>query len=98
MADRAVDVSDAAPPGRIVDVHYADLVRDPLSVVESLYDAAGLPLTDLVRRAMQAWLDEHPQHSAGRHEYDLADYGLDRSMVEAALARYLDRFRVLDRR
>lgn len=98
LADRAVDVSDAAAPGRIVDVYYADLVRDPLAVIESLYDAAGLVLSDPARRAMQAWLDEHPQHSAGRHAYDLADYGLDRATVEAALRRYLDRFRVLDRR
>jgi hypothetical protein len=98
MADRAVEVSDAAPAGRIVDVYYADLVRAPLRVIEMLYDAAGLVLSDPARRAMQAWLDAHPQHSAGRHAYDLADYGLHRATVETALARYINRFRVLDRR
>ena len=94
MADRAVDVSAAAPAGRIVHVSYADLVRDPLAVVESLYAAAGVPLTPAARSAMTAWLDAHPQHQGGRHDYDLADYGLDREAVETALARYLERFPV----
>jgi hypothetical protein len=98
MANRAVDVSDAAPPGRIVDVYYADLVRDPMSVIEKLYAAAQIPLSDSARGAMQAWLDSHPQHQGGRHDYDLADYGLDRATVEQALARYIERFGVLDHR
>jgi hypothetical protein len=41
---------------------------------------------------MAAWLAAHPQHRAGRHTYDLAEYGLDRAQVETALADYLDRF------
>jgi len=98
MANRAVDVSDGAAPGRIVDVYYADLVRDPMSVIENLYAAAQIPLTDTARGAMQAWLDAHPQHQGGRHDYDLADYGLDRKTVESALARYIDRFGLLDHR
>jgi hypothetical protein len=98
MANRAVDVSDAAAPGRIVDVYYADLVRDPMSVIETLYAAAQVPLSAAARGAMQAWLDDHPQHQGGRHDYDLADYGLDRATVESALARYLERFGVLDHR
>jgi hypothetical protein len=98
MANRAVDVSERAQPGRIVDVYYADLVRDPMSVIEMLYAAAEVALSDAARRAMHAWLDAHPQHQGGRHDYDLADYGLDRAGVESALARYIERFQVLERR
>jgi hypothetical protein len=98
MANRAVDVSERAQPGRIVDVYYADLVRDPMSVIEMLYAAAEVALSDAGRRAMHAWLDAHPQHQGGRHDYDLADYGLDRAGVESALARYIERFQVLEHR
>jgi hypothetical protein len=42
---------------------------------------------------MTDWLVAHPQHQAGRHTYDLAEYGLDRATVETALSDYLDRFR-----
>jgi hypothetical protein len=94
MADRAVSVRDAAGPTRFVDVHYAAMVRDPFPVVEALYGRAGIPLSGAARRAMAAWLAAHPQHQAGRHEYDLADYGLDRATVEARFASYLERFAV----
>jgi hypothetical protein len=43
---------------------------------------------------MQQWLDAHPQHQAGRHDYALADYDLDRATVEARFSSYLDRFAV----
>jgi hypothetical protein len=78
--------------GRFVDVRYAELVSEPLAVVERLYDAAGVDLDREPRTAMRDWLAAHPQHQAGRHTYDLAAYGLDRATVETALADYLNRF------
>jgi hypothetical protein len=95
MADRAIAVRDRVDAGRFVDVHYAELVGDPFVVVEALYDRAGIPLTAAARSGMRAWLDAHPQHQAGRHDYDLADYGLDRATVEARFAAYLQRFQVV---
>jgi hypothetical protein len=85
--------ADARGEGaRFVDVRYADLVAEPLTVVEQLYAAAGVDLEPDARTAMLDWLAAHPQHQAGRHTYDLGEYGLDRPTVEAALADYLDRF------
>jgi hypothetical protein len=85
--------ADARSDGaRFVDVRYADLVAEPLAVVERVYAAAGLDVEPEARAAMSEWLAAHPQHQAGRHAYDLADYGLDRATVERALADYLDRF------
>jgi hypothetical protein len=96
MTQRALSVraeADARDDGaRFVDVRYADLVSEPLTVIETLYGAAGLTLESDARAAMSAWLDAHPQHQSGRHTYDLAEYGLDRAAVETALAEYLDRF------
>lgn len=92
MADRSIAVRDGSDPDRFVDVHYAELVRQPLVVVEALYERAGVALTDRARSAMQGWLEAHPQHQAGRHDYDLADYGLDRGTIEARFARYLERY------
>ena len=94
MADRAVVVRDAASPDRFVDVHYSELVRQPFTVLQKLYDAAGIVLAAPARSKMEQWLEAHPQHQAGRHEYDLADYSLDRDTVEARFSAYLERFRV----
>jgi Sulfotransferase family len=94
MADRAVSVRDAASPDRFVDVHYSELVRQPFQVLQRLYDAAGVPLAPTARSRMRRWLETHPQHQAGRHEYDLADYALNRDIVEARFSAYLERFGV----
>jgi Sulfotransferase family len=94
MADRAIAVRNASGPDRFVDVHYSTLVHDPFCVVEKLYERAGVGLTGPVRASMQQWLDAHPQHQAGRHDYDLADYDLDRATVEARFGSYLERFAV----
>src|SRR5262245_9342243 len=91
LAERA-DADARGDGARFVDVRYTDLVAEPLAVVEQLYAAAGLPLQPAARTAMLDWLAAHPQHQAGRHTYDLGEYGLDRATVEAALADYLDRF------
>lgn len=94
MAERAVAVRDADRSDRFVDVHYVTLVRDPFSVVEQLYERAGVPLRSDVRKAMEQWLAAHPQHQAGRHDYNLGDYSLDRSVVETLFGPYIDRFSV----
>jgi Sulfotransferase family len=98
MADRAVAVRDdteSTPPQRFVDVHYATLVSDPFEVIEQLYAAARVDLTGQARQRMQDWLDDHPQHQAGKHSYSLDDYGLDRTTVETRFASYLERFQVV---
>lgn len=94
MSERAVDARSTGDASRFVDVHYARLVADPLAVVESLYDRAAVPLSPAARSAMERWLAENPQHKAGKHNYALVDYGLDRAAVEARFARYLERFGV----
>lgn len=96
MAGRSLAARSAAEQGgaggRFVDVHYDRLIADPLVVVEQLYATAGLAIPAPARAAMERWIAEHPQHAAGTHDYDLADYGLDRPTVEAALADYETRF------
>jgi Sulfotransferase family len=94
MADRAIDVRNSSGEDRFADVHYSALVRDPFCVIERLYEKAGVPITAAVRTSMRQWLDAHPQHQAGRHDYDLADYDLDRATVEARFSSYLERFEV----
>lgn len=70
---------------RFVDVRYDDLVARPLAVVERLYAAAGLELRAETYDAIERWLAANPQNRAGRHEYDLSAYGLDRATVEEHL-------------
>jgi len=93
-ADRIMDAREALGEERIVDVHYADLVNDPIGEMRRLYGALGDAFTPEVEARMQAWLDENPQQKFGRHEYKLAQYGLSPDSVRPLFERYLSRYAV----
>jgi hypothetical protein len=74
---------------RIIDVHYADLMRQPIGTMRKLYAALGDEFTPEAQAGMQAWLDDNPQGKFGRHEYKLAEWGLSPEQVRPMFERYL---------
>lgn len=82
----------AHPEHPIVDVQYADLVRDPVGTVGALSDATGSPLSAGGAAAMEAYVGSHPKGAFGRHGYDLATYGLDEGALRERFAGYVDRY------
>jgi hypothetical protein len=84
----------AHPEHPIVDVQYADLVRDPLPTVEDLYAACGKELDAGAREAMAAYVNAHPKTEFGTHGYDLAEFGLDGGELAERFAGYVDRYDV----
>lgn len=79
---------------RIIDVHYADLMRDPIPTMRTLYQALGDELTPQAESAMRAWLDDNPQDKFGKHEYQLAQFGLTPETVRRMFERYLSEYEV----
>jgi len=77
---------------RFFDLHYAELMRDPIAVMRSLYRWAGDELTDPTERAMRDWLDTHPQDRFGVAPYSLEGSGVTRSDLEPVFAEYLSVF------
>jgi hypothetical protein len=74
-------------PGRFVDVHYQDLVKDPLGTVAAIYDRFGIELTDEARAAMAALREESTTGQARpAHRYELADFGLTAEEVDERFA------------
>ncbi|MCZ4580077.1 sulfotransferase [Gordonia amicalis] len=72
-------------PAQFLDIDFADLRSDPMGTVERVYAALDTPMSDAARVAVTA-LDEESKAGARKpqHRYQLADYGLDEAMVEAA--------------
>ncbi|QYG93172.1 sulfotransferase [Iamia sp. SCSIO 61187] len=81
----------AHPEHPVVDVHYADLVGDPVGTVGALSDAVGTPLSAAGEAAMAAYVAAHPQGAHGRHGYDLATYGLDEGQLRGRFSAYVER-------
>jgi hypothetical protein len=79
---------------RFFDLHYADLMRDPISVMGSLYDWAGDDLTPSTEQAMLDWLVQHPQDRFGVAPYSLDGSGVTRADLEPIFDEYLSVFDV----
>ena len=71
-------------------MRYADLVDDPMAVVNDIYARLGWSLEPPAAHAMQEWLTlqaEQRRHEP-RHEYRLEDYGLTPEGVREAFTPY----------
>lgn len=93
-ADRAMDARDRIGRDRIIDVHYADLMRDPIATMRGLYAALGDDFTAEAEAGMQAWLDDNPQTKFGKHAYKLGEFGLSKEALEPYFERYLSAYDV----
>lgn len=90
--DRGLAARDASDARRFLDVDYRAFVAGPMAVVEEIYVHFGLELTPATADAMRRHVAAHPQSKHGRHEYSLAEYGLDPAQVAERFSRYAYRF------
>jgi hypothetical protein len=79
------------PEREIIDVRYADLVRDPLGTVETLYRACDRDFDDRARDAVSAFVAANPKGRFGTHGYRLSDYGLAAGDIRERFAEYVER-------
>ncbi len=93
-ADRIMDFRDRHGEDRIIDIHYADLLDEPLGTMKKLYATLGDKWTSEAEAGIQAWLDDNPQDKFGKHEYKLAQYGLSVEQLQPLFERYLSRYDV----
>jgi hypothetical protein len=92
--DRALATRDRLDPARFVDIGYDALVADSLAAARAIHAHFGLPFEGRVRAALEAHAASHPKDEHGKHEYDLATYGLTREQVDGRFSVYRERFRV----
>lgn len=90
--DRAMAIRDSWSEQRVTDIQFDDAVADPIGQVARVYDAIGLPLTDVATDAMRHWLDVRPREGA-RPPYGLDAHGLDPEQVDQRFTLYNKRFR-----
>ena len=91
-AERIMDSRARIGRDRIIDVHYADLMRDPLATMRKLYAALGDDFTSAAEGGMRDWLNDNPQGKFGRHAYKLDQFGLTKEQLEPMFERYLGEY------
>jgi Sulfotransferase family len=82
------------PDGRDLDVHYRDLMADPIGTVSAIAAHVGLELGDGSRAALQTWIDDHPKTKHGEHKYTAEEFGMTTADIRRRFAFYIQRFNV----
>lgn len=84
--------SGCLPAGQFIDVHYEELVGDPLAAVAKIYAGFDLPLSGDTVNRMQRYLARNSQKRYGTHEYSLKEFGLDDAIELRRYEQYRQRF------
>ena len=76
----------------IYDIHYAGQMRDPIGTMRGMYAHFDTPFTPEVEACMRRMLEHNPKGKFGKHEYSLAEFGLDAAQIHERYGDYCRRF------
>jgi hypothetical protein len=89
---RGLSVRDRVGDDRFFDVHYNDLISDPVAAVTRIYHHFGIPVDDETVRRVSDFQEENPQGKHGAHEYTPEQFGFAPERVRLRFAAYTERF------
>ena len=89
-----VRASGMVPAERFVDVHFAELMSDPVATLRSAYDSMERDFTDAHADAVLDYLAHKPKGKFGVHRYQPEDWGFTADSLRSALAPYIDHYGV----
>ncbi len=92
MIERAVAYKAKHGTDSILDVQYADTMRDPIGTCRRIYAHFGEEFTPEAEAAMQAYIADNPKGKHGKHSYALEEYGLTREGVHDHFRDYIERY------
>ncbi|MDD5175066.1 MAG: sulfotransferase [Sterolibacterium sp.] len=91
-ADQYLELLDAHPELKILDIGYTELTKNSELVAEKVYAHAGRTLTEKAKQAMRDWEQRNRQHKHGVYKYSAADYSITPEMVKERFGPYIKRF------
>jgi hypothetical protein len=93
--DRGIRFRDSHPAfaDRFIDVNYAELVSDPMTVMRRIYQRLGRPLTDQTAESMRGLIATRSRYPR-RHDPALAKPNFDQAAEVVRFQAYSRRFGV----
>lgn len=81
-------VRSAHAPALAFDLHFREIVADPVGAIARLYAHFGLELGEEAARRMRAWHAANPQGKHGEHRYAAVEYDLGQRRIDERFAEY----------
>jgi hypothetical protein len=82
------------PADQIADVHFQELMADPVATIRGAYEKLGLEFTEEYGDRIRAYLVEKPRNKYGKHVYAAKDYGLSDEQIRKDFTFYTDHYGV----
>jgi len=92
--EAGIAVRAEQPAERFFDLHFAEVLSDPMAAVRRLYDHFGFALSDEAERRMRAHLAANPRGKHGEHVYSAEQFGLSVAAMCERFASYRQHFAV----
>lgn len=89
-----VRASGMVPAERFVDIHFAELMSDPVATLRATYARMERDFTDDHAHAVLDYLAHKPKGKFGVHRYQPEDWGFTADSLRSALAPYIDHYGV----
>ena len=86
--------SGMVPAERFVDVHFTELMSDPVATLRAAYERMGRDFTDAHADAVLDYLAHKPKGKFGVHRYQPEDWGFTADGLRSTLAPYIDHYGV----
>ena len=91
--DRSMSLRDKLSDDRVIDVLFADFMRDPFATIATVYQRLGRELSPATEQRMRDFLAGHPGDGGGGR-YTWADTALDAGEVRERVSAYQERYGV----
>lgn len=90
MLKHTMEVRQNNPNVKIIDLYYTDLIKDPIACIRSIYTQIGRPWSTGVESELKQAMVRNKKNKYGKHEYNMADFGLTNASIEQDFSFYLD--------
>lgn len=75
-----------------MDVHYKELVANPLTTAEKILAFANVATEEKELALLQSYISSNPKNKHGSHQYSLEQFGLDEPSLSERFKNYNDQF------
>lgn len=86
--------SGTVPADQIADIHFVDLMSNPVDAIKRAYDHLSMPFPEEMASSVPAYLADKPKGKFGPHRYEASRLGLDESTLRNDFADYIDHYGV----
>lgn len=82
------DISD----DRVIDIYFADFIRDPAGTIETIYAKWDIPFTNDFKEKIHEFMKNNPKNKHGEHKYACDEYGLTDGNIAKNFGNYMASF------